>query len=259
MSGRLSGKVAIITGSSRGIGRAVALRFAREGAKIVCNYVSQSIKADEVVRQIKSIGGEAVAVKADVSSKEDAKLLVETAINNFGKLDILVNNAGIFIKGGIFDDTVIFDRLIDVNVKGVINCTAMAARVMMNQRHGRIINVSSIAGIGTSARNTTYYAISKAAVILLTKRLALELGEYGITVNAVAPGLILTDMVETQSEEDRENIMRLALEKSVLRKVGSPDDVASLITYLATDEAGFITGQVITIDGGRIDFLSRSC
>lgn len=209
--------------------------------------------------QIKSIGSEAIAIKADVSSKEDAKLLIETAINNFGRLDILVNNAGILLKGGIFDDTAILDRLIDVNVKGVINCTSIAAKIMMNQRYGRIINISSIAGIGTSARNTTYYAISKAAIIILTKRLALELGEYGITVNAVAPGLIITDMFERQSREERENMMRLALEKSVLRKTGSPDDVASLVAYLASDEAGFITGQIITVDGGRIDYLSRSC
>lgn len=259
MVGLLSGKVAIITGSSRGIGRATALRFAQEGARIVCNYVSRGDKAEEVVRQAKSLGTDAIAVKADVSYKEDAKRLVEETLNNFGRIDILVNNAGILLKGGIFDDTSILDRLIDVNVKGLINCTAMSAKVMVNQRYGRIINVSSIAGIGTSARNTTYYAISKAAVIILTKRLALELGEYGITVNAVAPGLIITDMFESQSPEERENMMRLALEKSVLRRVGSPVDVASLITYLASDEAGFITGQIITIDGGRIDYLSRSC
>ncbi len=258
MSGVLAGKVAIVTGSSRGIGRATVLRFAREGAKVVCNYVKHSDKAEEVVNQIRALGGEAIAIKADVASRDDARRLVETTVDNFGRLDILVNNAGILIRGGIFDDVSILDRLMDVNVKGVIYCSSIAAKIMMKQRSGRIINVSSIAGMGTSARNTTYYAISKAAVIILTKRLALELGEYGITVNAVAPGLIITDMFESQSIEERENMLKLAIEKSMLRRVGSPDDVASLITYLASDEAGFITGQIITIDGGRIDFLSRS-
>ncbi len=255
----LDGRVAIITGSSRGIGRAIALRFANEGARVVCNYVSHEGKAKEVVEQIKSMGSEALAIKADVASREEAEQLVEATVKYFGRLDILVNNAGILIKGGIFDDLSILDKLIDVNVKGVINCTRAAARIMMEQRYGRVINLSSIAGIGTSAKNTTYYAISKAAVIILTKRLALELGEYGITVNAVAPGLIMTDMVKSQSKEERESILRLALERSVLRRVGKPEDVASLITYLASEEAGYITGQIITIDGGRTDFLTRSC
>lgn len=259
MPGILDGKVAIVTGSSRGIGRATALRFAREGAKVVCNYVAHGDKAEEVVDQIRSFGGEAIAIKADVASRDDARRLVEMTVDNFGRLDILVNNAGILIRGGIFDDVSILDRLMDVNVKGIINCSSIAAKVMMKQKSGRIINVSSIAGMGTSARNTTYYAISKAAVIILTKRLALELGEYGITVNAVAPGLIITDMFESLSPEERENMLKLAIEKSMLRRAGSPEDVASLITYLASDEAGFITGQIITIDGGRIDFLSRSC
>jgi len=258
MRGILDGKVAIVTGSSRGIGRATALRFAKEGAKVVCNYVTHGDKAEEAVKQILSFGGEAVAIKADVSSREDARRLVESTVDNFGRLDVLVNNAGILLHGGIFDDVSILDRLMDVNVKGIINCSSIAARVMMKQRSGRIINVSSIAGLGTSARNTTYYAISKAAVIILTKRMALDLGEYGITVNAVAPGLIVTDMFEKQSKEERESMLKLALEKSMLRKVGRPEDVASLITYLASDEAGFITGQIITIDGGRIDFLTRS-
>jgi 3-oxoacyl-[acyl-carrier protein] reductase len=162
------------------------------------------------------------------------------------------------MRGGVLDDISILDKLYAVNVKGVVNCTAAVVPVMMANRYGRIINITSIAGLGTSARNTTYYAMTKAAIVVLTKRLALELGEYGITVNAVAPGVIATEMILGRPAKEAEETIRWAEARTVLRRIGKPEEVASVVAFLASDKASFITGQVITVDGGRIDFLSHS-
>jgi 3-oxoacyl-[acyl-carrier protein] reductase len=162
------------------------------------------------------------------------------------------------MRGGVLDDIGILDKLYAVNVKGVVNCTAAVVPVMMANRYGRIINITSIAGLGTSSKNMTYYAMTKAAIVVLTKRLALELGEYGITVNAVAPGAIATEMILGRPAKEVEETIRFWEARTILRRIGKPEEVASVVAFLASDKASFITGQVITVDGGRIDFLSHS-
>jgi len=193
MAGRLNGKVAIVTGSSRGIGRSIAIMFAREGAKVCVNYVGSEDKARAVVEEIVANGGEAIMVRADVSKPNEVKHLVETVVNTFGTIDILVNNAAIMYYGSIMDmKDEELDRMWEVNVKGVIYCCREAAKYMIEKRYGKIINITSTAAIGTASRGTTLYALTKAAVIILTRRLAFELGEYGINVNAIAPSFVPT-------------------------------------------------------------------
>jgi 3-oxoacyl-[acyl-carrier protein] reductase len=254
MAGRLDGKVAIVTGASRGIGRATALTFAREGGVVVVNYVARQHEADRVVAEARAMGGQALAVRADVSRQADARALVEATEGRFGRIDVLVNNAGVFRPGrvGALSGEAL-DQMIAVNLHGVLHMVEAAAPGMRARRSGRIVNVSSIAGLGTAAADTTPYAMTKAAVNVLTKRLALELGPDGITVNTVCPGFVATDM-SAGSGASTEAMAR----KSVLGKVGTPEDIAHAVLFLASDEARFVTGQVLTVDGGRMDFLSHS-
>jgi len=251
-------RVALVTGASRGIGRAIAIKLGSLGHRVVCNYVQNREKAEEVVSIIRSLGGEAMAVKADVSSMKEVEAMVDEAARTFGGVDILVNNAGLLIRGGIMSDPSILDRMIDVNVKGVVYCTSACLRYMIPKKYGRIINIASIAALGTTSRDTTYYAMTKGAIITLTKRLAFELGEYGITVNAVAPGFTGTDMTLSRPREELEKILRHLESITALRRIGTPDDIAEVVAFLASEGAGFITGQVISVDGGRMDFFSRS-
>ncbi|MEM3120619.1 MAG: 3-oxoacyl-ACP reductase family protein [Nitrososphaerota archaeon] len=258
VSAPLRGRVALVTGASRGIGAAIATRLGVSGARVVCNYSKSEAAASKVVSRIVESGGEAIAIRADVASKEEVEAMVEKTVETFGKLDILVNNAGILIRGGVLDDIGILDRMIEVNVKGVIYCIAASLRHMMRQRYGRIINIASIAAFGTTSRNTTYYAMTKGAIITLTKRLAFELGEYGITVNAVAPGFTKTDMTMDRPAEELQSTIKHLESITALRRVGEPIDIAEVVAFLASDRAGFITGQIISVDGGRMDFFSRS-
>lgn len=262
VSGRLQGRVAMVTGASRGIGRASALRLAREGAKILVNYRQERAKADGIVQEIERFGGAALAFQADVGDRDAVLKMVEKAMSEFGRVDILVNNAGVAVRGGSFLDLKeeAFDQMAQVNVKGLLHCTKAVAPHMMEKRYGKIVNIASVAGLGTSALpGNLLYASTKAAVIVLTKRLALELGKYGINVNAIAPGLIRTDMGvgHRSPAEQKERIQRFE-KVSILGRIGEPEDVANVVLFLASDESSFITGQVITVDGGRTDFISHS-
>jgi 3-oxoacyl-[acyl-carrier protein] reductase len=241
-----TGKVAVVTGGSRGIGRAIALRLAAGGAKVVVNYNSNEAAANEVVRQVQAGGGEAIAVQADVSQPAQAQALVDAAQKMFGRVDILVNNAG------TTRDTLImrmseedWDLVIDTNLKGAFNCIKAATRPMMRQRYGRIVNVTSVSGLGGNAGQANY-AAAKAGLVGLTKTVAKELGSRNITCNAIAPGYVPTDLTGTLPPE----LVELAIQRTVLGRAGTAEDMAAAVTFLASDDASFVTGQVLTVDGG---------
>lgn len=239
-------KVAIVTGSSRGIGRAIALRLAEGGAKVVVNYRGNEVAADGVVEQIKAGGGEAIAVQADVRQPAEAQALIDAAKQKFGRIDILVNNAG------TTRDTLImrmseedWDLVLDTNLKGAFNCIKAVSRQMMRQRYGRIVNITSVAGIAGNAGQANY-ASAKAGLIGLTKTVAKEMGSRGITCNAVAPGLVPTDLTASLPEK----LVQLAVDRTPLGRTGAPEDMAAAVAFLASDEASFITGQILAVDGG---------
>lgn len=244
----LKDKVAIVTGGTRGIGRAIALKLADHGANIVINYRNSDKEAEESKAILEEKGVKVLTVKCDISNFEDSKNLMDKCKEVFGKIDILVNNAG------ITKDTLImrmkeedFDNVIDVNLKGTFNCAKHASAIMLKQRFGKIINMTSVVGIAGNAGQVNY-AASKAGVIGLTKSLAKELGSRGITVNAVAPGFINTDMTASLSEKVKEE----ASKNIPLKRLGDPEDVANLVGFLASDAANYITGQVINVDGGMV-------
>ena len=258
---RLTEKVALVTGAARGLGKAIALRFAEEGAHVVLNYEKNREKAEAVVRHIQSRGGSASAVQADVSDESSVQRMVETVQREQGKIDILVNNAGISRTAPTILEAPWSDlnRMLDVNYKGVLHCVRAVLKPMMERRYGKIVNLASVAALGTSFRGTTGYAPTKAAVISLTKRLALEVGSFNITVNGIAPGYIRTDM--TLPENPSPEALKVAdavIQKTILGRVGEPEDIAHAALFLASDEANFITGQILTVDGGRLDFLTHS-
>lgn len=244
----LKGKCAIVTGASRGIGKAIAIKLASLGASIVINYRSSESEAENVAKEVKKFGVEAMLVKADISNIEEAEKLVKEAKEKFGKIDIMVNNAGITKDGLIMrmkeED---FDNVIRVNLKGVFNCLKSITPVMMRQKHGKIINLSSVVGISGNAGQVNY-AASKAGVIGMTKSLAKEIGSRGINVNAVAPGFIETDMTDKLGEKLKQE----AVNNIPLKRLGKPEDVAEVVSFLASDEASYVTGQVIHVDGGMV-------
>ncbi len=244
--GDLNGRVAVVTGSSRGLGRAIAVKLASLGAKVVVNYYSNSDGANETLRLIQDAGGEAIVMQADVSIFAEAQKLVQTAIDHFGRLDILVNNAGttrdtLLVRMSEED----WDVVLDTNLKGVFSCCQAAQRTMLRQRYGRIVNISSIAGLVGNAGQTNYTA-SKAGMIGFSKALAKEVGSRNITVNVVAPGYIPTDLSSTIPPD----LLAKGMEIMPLGRPGTPEDIANAVAFLASEEGNYITGQVLAVDGG---------
>ncbi|MBI2687018.1 MAG: 3-oxoacyl-ACP reductase FabG [Acidobacteria bacterium] len=246
---------AIVTGASRGIGRAIALRLALDGIPVVINFLSQSQAAQAVVESILNAGGRACAIQADTGDPAQVQQLFEQSEQRLGPVGILVNNAGILRRGSVDNyDHAAMAEMIRTNLEGVIHCTRAAIPSMRHHHDGRIVNLSSIAAHGTAVPGTTWYAATKAAVESLTRRFALELGPDGIRVNAVAPGFILTDMVDAAN---REQVIQTMSAKAVLGRVGHPEDIAEAVAFLVSDDSRFITGQILTVDGGRTDLLSH--
>lgn len=244
----LTGKIAVVTGASRGIGRAIAIRLAGEGATVVINYNGSKEKAEEVKQEIEGAGGKAAVCQCNVADFDQCQAFIQKVIDEFGRIDILVNNAGITRDGLLMkmseED---FDQVIETNLKGAFHTIRFASRQMLRQKSGRIINLSSVVGVTGNAGQANY-AASKAGVIGLTKSAARELAARGITVNAIAPGFIETDMTSVLSEKVKEG----AAAGIPLGAFGKPEDVAAAAAFLASDEAGYITGQVLHVDGGMV-------
>jgi len=244
----LTDQVAIVTGASRGIGRSIALYLAKLGAKVVVNYSGSKEKAEAVANEIQENGGTAIAVQANVANSDDVSALMKETIDTFGRIDILVNNAGITRDNLLMrmkeDD---WDAVMNTNLKGVFLCTKAVSRQMMKQRAGRIVNIASIVGVSGNAGQANYVA-AKAGVIGLTKTSAKELAARNIYVNAVAPGFIDTEMTEELPEDIKEQM----LGQIPLAKLGNPEDVAKVVAFLASDDASYMTGQTLHVDGGMV-------
>lgn len=244
----LEGKISLVTGASRGLGKAIARKLAEHGSKIAVNYMTSDDKAQSGIEEIHNAGGEAIAVKANVSDTNAVKEMIKTVVDKWGKIDILVNNAGI-VKDNLIlrmSDSA-WDDVINTNLRGAYLCSKFALRTMMEQPWGRIINISSVAGLIGNAGQSNYSA-AKGGLIAFTKSLAREVGPRNITVNAIAPGFIVSDMTDKLPAEQKE----LILSRIPLGRFGIPDDVAELVAFLSTKQAGYITAQVICIDGGVI-------
>ncbi|MCR8845407.1 3-oxoacyl-[acyl-carrier-protein] reductase [Paenibacillus sp. SC116] len=243
---KLEGKVALVTGASRGIGRSVALKLASEGADVVVNYAGSEAAAADTVAAIEAMGRRAIAIRANVGKTQEADQLIQSTMEQFGRIDILVNNAGITRDNLIMRmKEEEFDQVIETNLKGVFNCLKAVTRPMMKQRSGRIINISSVVGVLGNPGQANYVA-AKAGVIGLTKASARELASRNITVNCVAPGFIETDMTDALSSEMREQL----LHGIPLARLGQPEDIANAVLFLASNDSSYMTGQTIHVDGG---------
>ncbi|MBU1318173.1 MAG: SDR family oxidoreductase [candidate division Zixibacteria bacterium] len=243
----IDGKGAIVTGGSLGIGAAIALDLAHEGCNVAINYRRHDTEAKEIVKEIESMGRKALAIQADVSSHSDAQNMVETVVKEFGKLDILVCNAGINWDGVIWKMTEKqWDQVINVNLKGYFNYNKAAALVFKDQKGGKIVNISSINGIRGKFGQANYSA-SKGGEIAMSKTLAKELGKFNVNVNVVAPGMVMTEMARNIPAE----FLNMAIDETVLGRIATADDVAHLVTFLCSDKARHITGEVFKIDGGQ--------
>ncbi len=243
---RFENKIVLVTGAGRGIGASIAKRFASEGAEVIVNYSGNDEAAQKTVDEITAIGGQAQKYKCSVSDSESVKVMIDEIIKKFGRIDILVNNAGI-TKDGLMlrmtDED--FDRVIDVNLKGTFNCTKYVSKYMLKQKSGKIINISSVVGLSGNAGQINYSA-SKAGIIGITKSAAKELSSRGITVNAVAPGYVDTDMTKVLSDNIRNEILK----NIPLQRMGNVEDISNCVAFLASEDASYITGQVISVDGG---------
>jgi 3-oxoacyl-[acyl-carrier protein] reductase len=245
---RLSGRVAIVTGASRGIGYAIAKRFSQEGAVVVINYNTSRAGAAKLLREIRKHGGRGMVVKADVSNSEEVEAMVKKTLRKYGRVDILVNNAGVMFPVTFLDASDdVWDRTIDVNLKGAYLCSKAVAPAMLKQKRGKIINISSNSGLyHPSAMRFVEYVVSKAGMNGLTKALALKLGPH-VNVNAVCPGWIKTDMVAATDPE----VERAILSETALKRYGTPEEVASAALYLASEESDFVAGELHLVTGGR--------
>ena len=241
-----AGKTAVVTGGSRGLGRAICLELAKGGANVVLCYAGNEAAAGETVAACEALGAKALAVRCDVARADEVKALMNAAVQAFGRIDILVNNAGITRDGLLMMmKETDFDAVINANLKGTFLCMKAVSRLMMKQRYGRIVNLSSVVGLRGNAGQVNY-AASKAGVIGMTKSLAKELATRGVTVNAVAPGFIDTDMTAAMPQAARE----ATLASIPMGRMGAPEDVAKAVAFLASDEAAYVTGQVLAVDGG---------
>jgi len=245
---KLEGKKALVTGASRGIGRAIALALAAEGADIAVNYAGNQAAAEAVAAEIEAMGRKAIIIQADISSNEAATAMVDQVAKEFGRVDILVNNAGITRDGLLMRmKEADWDAVLTTNLKGVFNCTKAAIKYMMKQKAGHIVNISSVVGVNGNAGQANY-AAAKAGVIGFTKAVAKEVAARGITANAVAPGFIQTDMTAVLNEKQVE-----AMQATIpLKRLGEPSDIAKAVVFLASDDANYITGQTLNVDGGMV-------
>jgi 3-oxoacyl-[acyl-carrier protein] reductase len=245
---RLKDKVALVTGSSRGVGRAVALRFAKEGARIVVNYTSNEKAANEVVDAAKSMGSKAIAVKADVAQKAEAENLVQSGIDTFGRLDILVNNAGFTRPAMMIKMTEEqWDQVVDIHLKGAFLCSQAAGRQMKEQNGGRIINVMSVAGLVGTVGQINYSA-AKGGILSMTKSIARELARYNICANVISLGIVATDMTEKIRSDEK--LKEIYMNRILLKRFAEADDISPAFVFLASDESSYITGQLLCVDGG---------
>jgi len=245
---RLKDKSALVTGSSRGVGRAVALAYGREGANVVVNYTSNENAANEVVGAIEGMGSKAVAVKADVAKKTDVDHLVQTTLDTFGRLDVLVNNAGFTRPAMMLKMTEEqWDQVLDIHLKGAFLCTQAAGRQMKEQNSGKIINVMSVAGLVGTVGQINYSA-AKGGILSMTKSIARELARYNVCANVISLGIVTTDMSEKITTDEK--LKEIYMNRILLKRFAEPDDISPAFVFLASDEGNYITGQLLCVDGG---------
>ena len=252
-------QVALVTGGARGIGRAVSLRLARAGAAVCVNYATNALAAEEVAEQIRASGGRAMAVAADVADDAEVEAMLDSAAGRLGPVTILVNNAGISYPATLDSyDRERLARMRQVNADGVIHTVRAVAPGMRALGYGRIVNVTSIAATGTALPGNAFYAATKAEVEILTRRFAMELGPQGITVNAVAPGFIETDMARRNRDDgDWNDVAKRIGERAMMRRIGRPEDIANAVAFFAAPESDWVTAQVLAVDGGRMDYIGH--
>ena len=255
----LKGRTALVTGASRGIGRAIALRLAREGAAVGINCRERIHDAEALANDIGNEGGRALPLRADVGDTRAVRAMIDTLEAESGTIDILINNAGVFRQGDLADfDYSQMEGMRRTNVDGLVNVTRAVVPGMQARGFGRIVNLTSIAAHGTGMAGTTFYAATKAAVSVLTRRFAMELGPHGITVNAVAPGFIETEMVaQGRTPAEIASLSEQLARKAMVGRIGKPEDIAHAVAFLVSPESGFITGQILTVDGGRVDYIGH--